>query len=316
MFVEKNYGTSADYDLFWTKLRQGEFQAAEFKRFGKGDKEIWIQASYNPIFDPNGKPFKVVKFATDITAQVQKRMDNEKIGSDVEHDLGEISHSLDNVTMQTTSAASAATQTATTVQTIAAGAEELNSSVQEIAQSMSHSKDSVEKVIGLTDNADKSTQSLTLAAEQMSGIVSIIQDIANQINLLALNATIESARAGEAGKGFAVVASEVKNLATQVGQATDKISQEITGMQSISSDVVRILNNIKEAISGVQISVSGVASAIEEQSAVTTEISSNMQVASDACAEVDKNLRDVLESVSSSTGYVKQVQSMSKQLLN
>lgn len=316
MFVEQTYGASKDYDLFWAKLRQGEFQAAEFKRVGKGGKDIWIQASYNPIFDPNGKPFKVVKFATNISAQVQKRIENEKIGSNVEHDLGEISHSLDNVTMQTTSAASAATQTATTVQTIAAGAEELNSSVQEIAQSMSHSKDSVEKVIGLTDNADKSTQSLTSAAEQMSGIVSIIQDIANQINLLALNATIESARAGEAGKGFAVVASEVKNLATQVGQATDKISQEITGMQSISSDVVRILTDIKEAITGVQISVSGVASAIEEQSAVTTEISSNMQVASDACAEVDKNLRDVLDSVSSSTGYVKQVQSLSRQLLN
>jgi methyl-accepting chemotaxis protein len=145
----------------------------------------------------------------------------------------------------------------------------------------------------------------------MSGIVSMIQDIANQINLPALNATIESARAGEAGKGFAVVASEVKNLATQVGQATDKISEEIGGIQRVSSDVVNALGTIKQSIEEVKVSVTGVASAIEEQTAVTSEISNNMQVASDACQEVNRSLSNVNQSVKVTEGYVSDVQKLS-----
>ncbi len=69
MFVGPAERESAAYREFWAKLNRGEFQAAQYKRFGKGGKEIWIQASYNPILDANGKPVKVVKFATDITAQ-------------------------------------------------------------------------------------------------------------------------------------------------------------------------------------------------------------------------------------------------------
>lgn len=75
MFVEAGYGNSAEYRTFWEDLRAGKFQAAQYKRFGKGGKEIWIQASYNPIFDLNGRPFKIVKYATDITAS--KRMEFE-----------------------------------------------------------------------------------------------------------------------------------------------------------------------------------------------------------------------------------------------
>ncbi len=71
LFVEEAYRQSTDYTEFWTKLRRGEYQAAEYKRIGKGGREVWIQASYNPILDLNGKPFKVVKYATDISAQKQ-----------------------------------------------------------------------------------------------------------------------------------------------------------------------------------------------------------------------------------------------------
>ncbi|HEX2593831.1 MAG TPA: methyl-accepting chemotaxis protein [Rhizomicrobium sp.] len=67
MFVDPEYAKSADYRLFWDRLGQGEFMSDKFRRFARGGKEIWIQASYNPLFDLNGKPFKVVKFATDIT---------------------------------------------------------------------------------------------------------------------------------------------------------------------------------------------------------------------------------------------------------
>ncbi|PZQ44372.1 MAG: chemotaxis protein [Micavibrio aeruginosavorus] len=315
MFAEREYAASQDYNNFWEALRRGQYQASEYKRIGKAGKEVWIQASYNPIFDPDGNVFKVVKYATDITKQVQSRTEKYRVGEMVDKNLGSIAHAIENASRQTTSAALASTQAATTVQTIAAGAEELNSSIREISESMSHSKISIEQAIDLTDQADKSTQALSRTAEQMGGIVNIIQDIANQINLLALNATIESARAGEAGKGFAVVASEVKNLATQVGQATDKISSEISGMQDVSGSVVRSLSAIKTAINSIQESVTGVASAIEEQSVVTSEMSSHMQTASIACSEVDENLKHILTSMEVSNQYTQEVQQMSKNLV-
>jgi methyl-accepting chemotaxis protein len=68
MFVEEAYGKSSEYHDFWASLQRGDFQAAEYRRFGKGGKEIWIQASYNPLKDKKGHVFKVVKYATDITA--------------------------------------------------------------------------------------------------------------------------------------------------------------------------------------------------------------------------------------------------------
>jgi len=105
----------------------------------------------------------------------------------------------------------------------------------------------------------------------------MINNITGQINLLALNATIESARAGEARRGFAVVASEVKTLANQAKQATDKIAQEIGSLNDISGDVVGALNIIKQAISNVSEYVTSTAAAVEEQSTVTSEMSTSMQ---------------------------------------
>ena len=199
MFVDPSERDGAAYREFWAALNRGEYQAAEYKRIGKGGKEIWIQASYNPILDLNGKPFKVVKYATDITAQVLVRMGNERVRGMME--------------------------------SVAAGAEELNASVREISEAMTKSRETASTAVGRVEAADAQAKRLNEAAQAMSGIVELIGNITGQINLLALNATIESARAGEAGRGFAVVASEVKNLATQAKQATDKIGQEIEQSQ-------------------------------------------------------------------------------------
>jgi len=245
MFVEQATRDSAAYREFWARLNRGENQSAEYKRIGKGGKEVWIQASYNPILDLNGKPFKVVKYATDTTAQVLVRMGNERVRGMME--------------------------------TVAAGAEELNASVREISEAMTKSRETASTAVGRVEAADAQAKRLNEAAQAMSGIVELIGSITGQINLLALNATIESARAGEAGRGFAVVASEVKNLATQAKQATDKIGQEISNLNGISGDVVGALDSIKQAIQGVSEYVTATAAAVEEQSTVTSEMSSSMQ---------------------------------------
>jgi methyl-accepting chemotaxis protein len=254
MFVSPSERDSAGYREFWATLNRSKFQSGEYKRVGKGGKEVWIQASYNPILDLNGKPFKVVKYASDTTAQVIARLQGEKVRDMMDQ--------------------------------VAAGAEELNASVREISEAMSKSKDTATTAVDEVEAADQQAQRLSAAADQMRSIVQLIGDITGQINLLALNATIESARAGEAGRGFAVVAAEVKNLANQAKQATDKIEQEIGNLNGISGDVVGALGSIKKAILDVSELVTSTAAAIEEQSAVTGEMSSNMQRAAAQAAAI------------------------------
>ncbi len=141
--------------------------------------------------------------------------------------------------------------------------------------------------------AGESTSRLDVTARNMSGIVDTIKDIADQINLLALNATIEAARAGEAGRGFAVVASEVKNLAGQATEATGSITTEIQGLQTVAGAVVGSLGTIRSAIENVQDYVTATAAAVEEQSAVAREMSSNMQSASSAVELIATNITDI-----------------------
>ncbi|MBW8857453.1 MAG: PAS domain-containing protein, partial [Bradyrhizobium sp.] len=254
MFVEPSERDGAAYREFWATLNRGQYQAAEYKRIGKGGKEVYIQASYNPILDLNGKPFKVVKYATDVTKQVLVRMGNERVRSMME--------------------------------SVAAGSEELNASVREISEAMTKSRETAMSAVEQVASADAKAQRLTEAALAMSGIVELINNITGQINLLALNATIESARAGEAGRGFAVVASEVKSLANQAKQATDKIGAEIGSLNGISGDVVTALASIKTAISNVSEYVTSTAAAIEEQSTVTNEMSTSMQRAAAEAAAI------------------------------
>ena len=254
MFVEASERDGVAYREFWASLNRGQYQAAEYKRIGKGGREVYIQASYNPILDLNGKPFKVVKYATDVTKQVLVRMGNERVRGMME--------------------------------SVAAGAEELNASVREISEAMTKSRETAMGAVNRVANADSQAQRLSDATQAMTGIVEMINNITGQINLLALNATIESARAGEAGRGFAVVASEVKSLANQAKQATDKIGEEIGSLNTISGDVVQALSAIKHAITSVSEYVTSTAAAVEEQSTVTNEMSTSMQRAAAEAARI------------------------------
>ena len=136
-------------------------------------------------------------------------------------------------------------------------------------------------------------KALNASAAAMSNVVTLIQDIAAQINLLALNATIESARAGEAGRGFAVVASEVKSLANQAARSTQTIANEIATMQAVTTEVVDALGLISGSMTHVLENVSAVASAMEQQSAVTSEITNNMQGAVVAVRDINDGLANI-----------------------
>jgi methyl-accepting chemotaxis protein len=295
MFVEPAERESADYTAFWQALRRGEFQARQFKRIGKGGKIVWIEASYNQILGPDGQPVKVVKYATDISGQMEVLANLKTL---IDQNFGEIDTALDHSSREAASAGCAANQTSAAVQMMASSAEELAASINEISHSMSQSRTATDHAVQVTGRADQAAQRLDTVARAMEGVVDVIRTIAGQINLLALNATIEAARAGEAGRGFAVVATEVKNLANQSASATKKISEEIAGIQGLSSDMVTALQEIRGAVDNVREYVSTTAAAVEEQSAVTRDMSASMQTTAAAVETVTQNLTAINGSIS------------------
>ncbi len=199
---------SEAYRGFWAGLNHGRYINGLFQRVDKRGATVWLQATYNPLYDANGRLYGVVKFATDSTREVEQRQTESKAA----RLAFETSRKTDEHTQLGTSVVQ---QTVTVVQSIA-------DELQQVAMGIG---------------------ALSAQSEEIGSIVDAIRGIAEQTNLLALNAAIEAARAGEQGRGFAVVADEVRNLARRTSQATVAISdvvgknrelakQAVTSMQS------------------------------------------------------------------------------------
>ncbi len=293
LFVDAAERESADYRRFWERLRAGEFQSAEFKRIGKGGRAVYIQASYNPILDEEGRPFKVVKFATDVTAAVEERMRRQRVQAEIDGELSHVTDAITSVNHQAASAASASTQTSSNVQAVASGSEELAASVEEISRQVARALAISTKAVDEAQKTNAIVSGLSSAAQRIGDVVELINTIAAQTNLLALNATIEAARAGEAGKGFAVVAAEVKNLATQTSKATEEIGAQIGAVQSTTTDAVGAIEMIASTIGQINDISASIASAVEEQSAVTRDMSANMHTAAHGVDAVTQNMREI-----------------------
>ena len=316
MFVEPAFAQSGEYRQFWDRLGRGEYVAGDFKRIGRGGREVWIMASYNPILDRNGKPFKVVKYATDTTAQrkVGERVQEisgivASAASEMRATAEAMARTAEQATRQAASVASAAQVASSNVQTVAAAGEELSASISEIARQVSQSTTITQQAVAETDRTSTSIQTLAEAAQKIGNVVTLINNIAGQTKLLALNATIEAARAGDAGKGFAVVASEVKSLSDQTAKATHEISSQVSAMQTATATSVTAIQGIADTIRKVADIASAIASAVEEQSAATAEISSNVVEAASSTEQVSMNISGVNEAVS-------QTSEASSELLN
>ena len=295
MFVEPATRDSADYKRFWEKLRAGEFQAGQYKRIGKGGKECWIEASYNPIMDANGRPYKVVKFATDLS---KRKAENAAMADDFEKNVKsmvqQVSASANQMQGTAQALAAAAEQTNQQSSTVAAATEELSASVTEIARQISQSTDVISTAVAGARKSEQMVAELVGAADKIGAVTQMINDIASQTNLLALNATIEAARAGEAGKGFAVVASEVKSLATQTSRATEEIGLQIKGIQESSQITARSIREIADVITRVSEISTSISGAVEEQSAATREVSANINGVTVAAEDTGRSSTTVL----------------------
>lgn len=203
--------------------------------------------------------------------------------------------------------AAASEQTAKNVQTVASATEELSASFVEIGARVEESTEIIASAVRQALETNAKVRGLNDAAQKIDEVVLLINDIAGKTNLLALNATIEAARAGDAGKGFAVVASEVKTLATQTARATDEIAGHIKAIQEATGSSALAIKEISDTISSVNDISTGIASAIQEQTAATQEISRNISQAASGTADVSSNIDDVTRAAGETGGAADEV---------
>ena len=242
MLCTGDYVTSAEYRDFWLRLRKGEYLTGRFHRIGKFGRDVWIQATYNPIFDTRGEPFKVVKYAHDITDQVKLEQRLSAKAQQMGESIGALTTSIDEISVSAQQASSLAGETQLNAQD---GFEELRKSIEAI--------DLIEK-----------------SSDQIAAIVNVIGEIAGQTNLLAFNASIEAARAGEHGVGFSVVAGEVRKLAERSSDAAREITTLIHESAARVGQGSQVSHRAQEAFGMILKSVGSTSESIKRIADSTT----------------------------------------------
>ena len=198
LFVEPSYGNTPEYKQFWRDLNEGKFQAAEYKRIGKGGKEVWIQASYNPIMDLNGKPFKVVKFATDVTDNVKMRTDIRCIlervaetstsvaaaSEELSAASSQMKGNAEETSAQAIVVSAAAEQVSKNTQTVAMGIEEMGASIKEIAKNAAEAARVSISAVTVVENTNATISKLGESSDQIGKVIKVITSIAQQSGVI------------------------------------------------------------------------------------------------------------------------------------
>jgi methyl-accepting chemotaxis protein len=309
MFVSESERNSPEYREFWARLNRGENLPGEYQRIGKGGKEVWIQASYNPIPNQNGVFTKVVKYATEVTEAVKARQKMVEILQSVNENAATLGAAAEELTAVSTQMASNAEETSAqvgvvsaaseqvskNVLTVSTGVEEMSSAIREIAKNATEAAHVAQQAVSTADSANVSISKLGESSIEIGKVIKVITSIAEQTNLLALNATIEAARAGEAGKGFAVVANEVKELAKDTARATEDIGRKIETIQADTNVAIDSIQQINQVIAQINDISTTIAGAVEEQTATATEMSRNVNEAAKGTAEIAENITAVAQ---------------------
>ncbi len=226
----------------------------------------------------------------------------------------QMSGNAEETTSQAKGSAEASDRVSQSVQTVAAAAEEMNASIKEIAVNAQEAAKVANAAVDVAESANTTVSKLGESSAEIGQVIKVITSIAQQTNLLALNATIEAARAGEAGKGFAVVANEVKELAKETAKATEDIGQKIEAIQGDTKSAVTAIGEISGIIDKINNISSTIASAVEEQSATTSEIGRSVTDAATGTSEIVQKIQLVAETAESTSSGASDTQKAAEEL--
>ena len=320
-FVASEYANSDEYREFWRKLGNGSFL-----RLKKSGERIWLHATYNPIFDPEGRPIRIVKFATDITKEVTQNEGLKKGVASILDLISEIASTSEDVNYSIQELSATTNDQKTRSEEVAVAVEELVGTIVENAKSTSrasriatHSGTSakegdeimtetqvkIELIAQVVSSAVTIVERLGESSARIGEIVQVIEQIANQTNLLALNAAIEAARAGTQGRGFAVVAEEVSKLAERTRYATTEIATMIGSIQSETSEAVEAIcqgeHEVSEGLALAKRTGKSLRHIVEGASEVS-EVITDIAAATEEQSTTSEQIMRSVESISSAAG--------------
>ncbi len=322
IFCEQKYKNSSEYKEFWRKLNQGIFDGGEYLRIAKDGSEIWIQATYNPIYDIDGNPFKVVKYATNIT-------ERKNLIFKIEDNVNKLTESLNHLSTASTAMTKGAEVTMNGSEDVSIAIAQINDAVSEVSDKIKVMLKSITSVSDQSAQGEKvakeanvQSQTTTEAimkldkeSEKIGETIHIITQIAFQTNILSLNAAVEAATAGESGKGFAVVAQEVRNLAARSDEAAKQITSAIDLIQSLVKSSLLSIKNIDKTIKEITSMSTSISSSISEQQKISDALSSTATNASDGVKDVTNTMLDVSASAKSSGKNSKETYNATEELI-